>query len=70
MPLAGFALGAGIVALVLRLAPETGALAWPVAVIGAGLWLAAWVEARQARRSVNKSALYVAFGLLLAALIV
>jgi hypothetical protein len=44
--LARLALGAGLLAILIRVSSDVGALAWAVVVPGAGLWIAAWWEAR------------------------
>jgi len=64
--LARLALGAGLLAILIRVSSDVGALAWTIVVPGAGLWLAAWWEAR-ARGSVRKPVLYASAVVLAAA---
>jgi hypothetical protein len=51
--LARLALGAGLLAILIRASSDVGALAWAVVVPGAGLWIAAWWEARARGNSRN-----------------
>jgi hypothetical protein len=65
--LARLALGAGLLAVLIRVSSDVGALAWAVVVPGAGLWIAAWWETRT-RGSGNRTVLYAsATALVLAA---
>ena len=72
---ARFALAAGALALVLHMAPRFNAdgvpagLAWPVALVGIGLWLAAFIEWRRAAGKVSSPVLWAGAALLAVALI-
>jgi hypothetical protein len=60
------ALGAGLLALLIRASSDVGALAWAVVVPATGLWMAAWWEART-RGTGSRAVLYVSATALAAA---
>jgi len=72
---ARLALAAGALAFVLRVAPRAGvdgapaALAWPVAIAGIGLWVAAFVEQRRGGGKVSSPVLWAGAALLAVALV-